>query len=442
MSEEGDKPAEDEKPDDASAKDATESASPSLPKLSKQKKRVFVVALFLIFLVAQELVLRLLFPVPEIANFNRIQYSQMFHDQSEAQAGRGKFLANASYIHASDPDEAEFLHSLNLYGFRDRQWTVEKPEAAKRVMFFGDSFMEGAMASDEYTIPEGFKATAEQEGERYDTMNMGIQAMGLTGYMFLMADAVPVFKPDVVFVVFFENDFFEPVEFNPQLMEGRMEYPEFNSPWKPRLVQLIENVRSDRPIARRWTSAPFSFFGAVPHKSNPFSDPQKAQFYSQYVDPMVSAAMIKGRFNPHIVDEYGYDEEFLRQPINVSSYLLAYKEFLQKHNCELYTAYIPLNHQISDHYVPFAMKFSRAPRGGVKSLQSEEYQVHRRALEIQCDVLEIPFLDLTPVLKNLEDKGNRLYWEYDNHMRGESYLLVGSELFDWYASRRSEKTKE
>lgn len=442
MNEQGEKQPESSKPEDSSSPDESRRPLTTRRRLSGQKKLIFGGVLFLAFLVGQELILRLLFPVPEIANFNRIQYSQMFHDKSEARAGTGTFLANASYIHASDPDGAEFVHSLNLYGFRDGQWTIKKPAGMKRVMFMGDSFMEGAMASDDYTIPEGFKNTAEEAGERYDTMNMGIQAMGLTGYMFLMADAVPVFKPDVVFIVFFENDFFEPVEFNPQLMEGRLEYPEFNSPWKPRLVQLIENIRYDRPVARRWHSSPFSFFGAVPHPSNPFSDPQKAKFYSQYVDPSVAAAMMRGRFNPHIVDEYGYDEEFLRQPINVSSYLLAYKEFLQKHNCELYTAYIPLNHQISDHYVPFAMKFSRAPRGGVKSLQSDEYQVHRRALEIQCDVLDIPFLDLSPVLKDLESKGNRLYWEYDNHMRGESYLLVGSELYDWYASRRSEQNKK
>ena len=39
----------------------------------------------------------------------------------------------------------------------------------------------------------------------------------------------------------------------------------------------------------------------------------------------------------------------------------------------------------------------------------------------------------------LEAKGNRLYWDYDNHMRGEAYFLIGSELYDWFASFQPSK---
>lgn len=442
MSDEGDKPAESESSETSSEamREAVKSADRKPRALSGEKKLAFGVVLLLGFLIAQELVLRLLFPVPEIANFNRVQYSQMFHDGAK-EAGQGKFLANASYIHASDPDDgAEFVHSLNLYGFRDRQWTVKKPAGMPRIMFLGDSFVEGAMASDEYTIPEGFRASAEDKGERLDTMNMGIQAMGLPGYMFLMADAVPVFKPDVVFIVFFENDFYSPPAFHPQLMDGRLHLPEVNSAWTPRLLQLIRNISADRPIAYRWHSSPFSFFAALPDRRNPFADPRYEEAYSQIIEPELVAAMKKGRFNPYIVDEYFHDERELRKPINVSSYLMAYKEFLGKHGCQMFTAYIPLNLQVSDYYLPFALKFSRRPV--VKSLTAPEYQIHREALATQCDVLDIPFLDLTPILKSLEDQGKHLYWDYDNHMRGEAYFLIGSELYDWFASRRTDNSKE
>ena len=39
---------------------------------------------------------------------------------------------------------------------------------------------------------------------------------------------------------------------------------------------------------------------------------------------------------------------------------------------------------------------------------------------------------MTPILRKYEASGERLYWNYDEHMKGESYVLVGKYLYDWF----------
>jgi len=46
----------------------------------------------------------------------------------------------------------------------------------------------------------------------------------------------------------------------------------------------------------------------------------------------------------------------------------------------------------------------------------------------------IPFCDMTPLLREHETGGKRLYRDYDFHMKGKGYLLVGEYLFKRFES--------
>jgi len=50
--------------------------------------------------------------------------------------------------------------------------------------------------------------------------------------------------------------------------------------------------------------------------------------------------------------------------------------------------------------------------------------------------LDIPFLDLTPILREEEDAGARMYWEYDIHMRPTGYITAGNAIYDWWSAVR------
>ena len=68
-------------------------------------------------------------------------------------------------------------------------------------------------------------------------------------------------------------------------------------------------------------------------------------------------------------------------------------------------------------------------------LTGDEYQVHRRDLDTLCQEMNIPLIDLTDFIKKEEQAGNRLFWNYDDHMRARGYELVGRTIFkEWKAN--------
>ena len=64
------------------------------------------------------------------------------------------------------------------------------------------------------------------------------------------------------------------------------------------------------------------------------------------------------------------------------------------------------------------------------SLTGPCYRQHAALLARTCERLEIPFMDLTQALAQEEAHGNRLYWDYDGHMRGHADQMVGHLVFD------------
>lgn len=89
--------------------------------------------------------------------------------------------------------------------------------------------------------------------------------------------------------------------------------------------------------------------------------------------------------------------------------------------------YLPSRSQVSDAYLPFQAMYSvnKQPH----SLMGKEYNSHAIDLARECRVFDIPFLDLTPVLRARERQGKRLFWSYDEHMRPQGYRLAAEKTF-------------
>jgi len=398
----------------------------SSKKINPIKKSVFIFTLLFLYLGIQEILLRAIFPVPEVVNFNRINYSPLINVTGY---NKTHHLSNTAFRWISEPDGAEFILRLNVYGFRDRAWEIEHKTNCRRVIFVGDSFIEGLMANDEETIPRVFENEVFDRNKNIETLNLGVGAIQLPGYFMLIRDAVPLLKPDYLIVIFYANDFIYFIPFNPSWLSPPF-VPQYSQPLKPRLYYIIENMIANNPIPRVWKSPPFPFLAAVPHPSNPWSSKENAESFSKFVTPSIADAMKKGRFNPHIVNDYKWHEKGLREPINVFPHLRALKNFVGNYSCKLFIGYIPSCNQVSDAYLPFLSKYNE--NKNPSSLMGEQYQIHARILENTCRKLNIPFLDFTPILLKHENEGERLYWNYDSHMKGGGYLLVGRYLYKWF----------
>lgn len=102
-----------------------------------------------------------------------------------------------------------FAHvSINRAGFRDRDWTVEKPAGIYRVAVLGDSFVDATNVA----VEDGFvrqiarALAADCGGVNFEVMNFGVSGYG-TGQEFLqLRDRVLAYRPDLVVLGFYNGN--------------------------------------------------------------------------------------------------------------------------------------------------------------------------------------------------------------------------------------------
>lgn len=388
---------------------------------AKTRQSLFLILYCLILLAVLELISRVIFPLAEISNFNRILYSPLcgsFHGDQENL--RRYWLMNTSFLWISSPDKASYVHHLNLYGFRDKDWTVQKTKP--RVMFVGDSFVEGFMSADDATIPLGFAKEAHIHGYDFDVMNMGIGATGPADYVRLVRDSVPIFKPDYLVVCFYANDF-PTVPIDSAIKDKRLK-PNFSNLWIPRLGLVAWKLLRGWPVPLLWSHGQFQFIPAVPDPVNPLS---KNPFIQTCIRPDILQAMKQGHFNPHVINELVGFETMLKTPDpNIKAYVEYLVSLSRINDCKLVLAYIPCSFVVSKKYQEYALAFSESrdiPIG------QPAYRMHAKQLEQISQTEKICFLDLTDRLIELENQGERIFSGYDEHMTPQSYLKVGQLIF-------------
>lgn len=391
-------------------------------------RRALAYSILVVLLIAlfQEIVFRIVFPLPEVANFNRASYAWVtpFHKN---------YASNLSFRWVSEPDKINFIHDLNLYGFRaEKNWCVNKEKGRERIAIVGDSFVEGMSASVEETITEGFRKAGEevkQTGKYPEVMNFGMASTNFPQYLKMVRDMVPLYRPDTLVLVLYANDFPAP-EFDKKWIEDNYQ-PRFNKFWVPRAYYVLTAVLRGERVPRRWHPTPIPWFQPVSNPSHFLHG--KSDEELSYIQPDLRKAMERGAMNPWLADHLSGVERKLKMPGNAEPYISSLATFLKKYGVTLRMVYIPHNLQVSDYYVQFQQKYSKP--NGIRSLQGPEY--HRQSKEVAdiCERLNIPFLDFTPFLREEEAKGRHWYCDYDNHMRGPQYLRIGRMIQEWVSRR-------
>ncbi len=373
----------------------------------------------LLFLVLQELALRVLFPLPEVQGFNRALYMN-----DPIQGPQEIPIRSLDLVWESAPDGARFAMGLNRYGFRGPTPRLRAGSDTVRAVFVGDSFVEGIMASDDETMPMGFSRAAGRAGVDVDAINLGISGISLHEYVQLAPDASALLEPDAVFLVLFANDFlgFPPGhqarDFGP--------WPR----WKPRALELRSIMEAGEPLPARWNWREHAFHSPAPSPANFWSDkPDELRAQSS---PDIAQAILEGRFNPFRIGGARCLEEPLSQPINVEHALRDLAGKVRDSGGTLHVVYMPDRSLVTGHYHRYEAEMS-APDADPYDFEQPRYQAQRRSLAQQCERAGIPYLDLTPTVTAEEDQGHHLYWDYDDHLRGEGYLLLGAEIFEWWS---------
>jgi hypothetical protein len=338
-------------------------------------------------------------------------------------------LMNVSLLSTSEPDGVEHAENLNLYGFRGTTWRLTPAAPRQRIMFVGDSMVEGALTSDEETIPAAFERKGRRADMNLEALNLGIGGAQISDYVRVIRDATPIFRPDTIILVIFANDMpFPPLA--PAWLRDPVT-PLRTRRWMPRLLEVLRRTATGQPIPRRWHQGPFPVFAAVPHPSNPWTwagdQPQSL------VQPHIAEAMRRGRFNPFLIDWLSRIAPHLGRAGNPRPHLAALKQYVEASGASFLLVYLPCAEQISDYYLPFRKAYGNVD---VRSMRGPEYQVQAAALRRSAGELGIPFLDLTEPFRRLEEQGVHLYWDYDIHMRGRGYVAAGEAIYDWWRTNQ------
>lgn len=354
---------------------------------------------------------RLLFPRPELENFNRIYYTplKLFGGIGNAPAG----LQPISYTRLrweSVPDGFSNILTLNIYGFRGPDFPA-RPASKPRIIFIGDSMAEGLGADDGDTLPAQFERLA---GGRYEVLNLGVSGTGLPDYARLARDS-RVLQPTALVIVTSWNDLPVRTEW---AVEQEPPGPIRFSAAGSNFLAAIDELRHGRRPMTSLYSGPFPFFRAVPDSSNPFSGRQN----EHGVDADIFRAMRAGRFNPFVSNAARSSQELVLQEMSEAShgpFIDALKEAARLNGADLYFIHIPLHVTVSDRYYPLWNRLGEDFT--VPTLTGPEFRRHQALFAQYLASRDIPFIDATPALSDLEKSGRQLFHGYDEHLNAAGY---------------------
>ncbi len=384
----------------------------------KARRWIFWLIYLICLLLLQESIFRICFPLPALKDFNRSQFVPRPPDVPSISPMR---YERRTFESAPDTNHA-FVHRLNGYGFRDRDWKVRKRPGKQRIMFVGDSFVEGAMVDEGQSIPDVF-GTLDEAGA--EIMNLGITGAGLPEYTRLIHRAVPLFQPDWLILVLFANDISNRHVARPTASTEATYYAR----WKPRLVEILEALAQGEPLTFRWHS-PRPFMPAVPDPFNLWT--KQEQDFAPHVLPELADYMRAGRFNTFRINYLAAEEKHLREKVDLLPWAHWLRDHLASYDTRVAICYLPSRSQITRRYYPFERQTCLQLCPDSLDLTQATYQQHAQSLANVCADMTWPFLDLTPVVKSYEERGQRLYWNYDDHMRKKGYQIVGEALYRWY----------
>ncbi len=97
------------------------------------------------------------------------------------------------------------LSHINKWGFRDKDWTVEKPEGTIRVAVMGASFPFGHGVADGETFPRVLEKMLNEQapaGKRYEVLNFAVPGYDAGQAVCRLREDAIKFKPDIVILGF------------------------------------------------------------------------------------------------------------------------------------------------------------------------------------------------------------------------------------------------
>ncbi len=360
--------------------------------------------------------------------FNRADYNVPPIFATEIAKAPPQPLCNVITQWECEPDGLSFHHTLNLYGFRGPDFQIAPPADRPRILFIGDSFVEGCGASDADTLPRQFAGLLTGQPAP-DVLNLGAAGANFPEYLRLVRDGVPLLRPHTVFLVICYNDlpavsYAEPVP-PPGGLESvyQRTFPALN-PYTPCAVEAVSLLLRGWVLPRRVHQGPFPFFAAVPSPANRFSSAPLIEG----LDADLENAMRAGKANHYLPATLPMYERTLRLNYEVrggAGYCLRFIAwFCREYGVRLNVVYIPFHVAANPGYIAAQVKLGGCAKVRLPaSFSDEAHRTQQRHLAKVCRDIDIPFVDTTDELIAGE-RERRLFWPTDGHCNAAGYRVI------------------
>lgn len=398
-----------------------ESAPPR--QRARRRRLLFIGIVWGAIFVIQEALFRFAFPVPEVL-FNRADYMPRQFSSDVT----GKPLCNVITRWEFEPDGVSFNHTLNLYGFRGPDFRIQPPAGRERIIFIGDSIVEGCGVADDDTLPAQFARLLEDQ-PRPEVINLGVAAANFPESTRLVRDAVPLLHPQVVFLIVFMNDLPSPAFDWPVPPPGGLAGMKLSTfppliPFVPRALQAALLLREAGALPCRMHRGPFPFFLPVPSPSNPLTTRPPVEG----LDPELERAMKAGKANPYLPGTLPVFESRLRLPYDqaggVANRLRFMNWFCHEFHARLNVVYVPFHVAANPLYLAAQVKLGGCDGIDLPaSFSDEAHRTQQRHLARACREAGIPFVDTTDLFIEAEHE-QRLFWPTDGHCNPAGYHLI------------------
>ena len=186
--------------------------------LHRLAKPALALCATLIALIVAEAFVRILGQAPGIKPIQLSSYDCIYKRSTNPILGF-ELKANCS---SDNPDFIQTYERTNSHGQRDRERTLKKPDGVRRILLLGDSVVEGYDLRESETISRRLE-DLYPDGST-EVLNFGVSAYCTLAEIELLEVKGLQFDPDIVILVFVENDF---DNFNREAfpLEGTIERP-------------------------------------------------------------------------------------------------------------------------------------------------------------------------------------------------------------------------
>lgn len=321
-----------------------------------------------------------------------------------------------------ETSEFKFTAKINKYGFRDRDFNVDKINK-QRIIIIGDSFTYGWGVNIEESWPKILEYNLVNRGFDLEICNLGKPGGSPADYVNIAERAIPILKPDVVVVAVLQGD---------DIMQ-LTHYENFNDNFlKPknviailypntiRLVKYFKNniIITQEQIKEEWQKKAIqtikSFNEEQRDRFYRLSDHVRHLFFSGELNPVnISVAIKQPTYFMHTFHIYNDKVKSLIQKMSVCFGKI--KHIADKYKLKIIIVSIPIGPYVSKYYNEKYRELGYLLNSDMLSSDSAD-----KVIEVAGKKAGINFITVTDKFRE-KVKYSRLYYDFDGHFNIEGH---------------------